>query len=80
MSVLAVAVGSTLAATASAADVYRVPLVPFVLDGVALVTKMNGLDGIHPNADGAKRIADTVWRHLESALREQQATAATPSG
>jgi acyl-CoA thioesterase I len=58
---------------------YRVPLVPFLLDGVALIAKMNGPDGIHPNADGAKRIADTVWGYLESALQDEQAAAATPS-
>jgi acyl-CoA thioesterase I len=58
---------------------YRVPLVPFLLDGVALIAKMNGPDGIHPNAAGAKRIADTVWGHLESALKNGQAAAATPS-
>jgi acyl-CoA thioesterase I len=44
---------------------YQVPLVPFLLDGVALVPSLNGADGIHPNAAGARRIADTLWPYLE---------------
>jgi acyl-CoA thioesterase-1 len=48
------------------ASQYNVPLVPFILQGVALNPEMNGPDGIHPNKAGAERIADTVWPHLES--------------
>ena len=44
---------------------YKVPLVPFLLDGVALNASMNMPDGFHPNAAGAARIAETVWRYLE---------------
>jgi acyl-CoA thioesterase I len=44
---------------------YNVPLVPFLLDGVALKADMNMPDGIHPNAAGAERIADTVWPYLQ---------------
>ena len=44
---------------------YSVPLVPFLLHGVALVREMNGRDGIHPNAAGATQIADTVWPYLK---------------
>jgi acyl-CoA thioesterase-1 len=47
---------------------FSVPLVPFLLEGVALVREMNGPDGIHPNAAGAARIADTIWRYLEPML------------
>ena len=49
---------------------YNVPLVPFLLTGVALVPEMNGPDGIHPNAAGARRIADNVWPYLEPLLRQ----------
>jgi len=44
-----------------------VPLVPFLLAGVALVPDLT-LDGVHPNAAGAQRIADTVWPYLEPLL------------
>jgi acyl-CoA thioesterase-1 len=44
---------------------YKVPLVPFLLAGVALNPEFNGEDEIHPNAAGAKAIAETVWPFLE---------------
>lgn len=47
------------------AQKYNVALVPFLLEGVALNPDMNGDDEIHPNAAGAKRIAETVWPYLE---------------
>jgi acyl-CoA thioesterase-1 len=47
------------------ADRYSVPLVPFLLDGVALNPDLNGDDTIHPNAAGARLIAQTVWPYLE---------------
>jgi acyl-CoA thioesterase-1 len=47
---------------------YRIPLVPFLLQGVALNPGMNGDDRIHPNAAGARAIADTVWPYLEPLL------------
>jgi acyl-CoA thioesterase-1 len=48
---------------------HGIRLVPFLLDGVALMPDMNGPDRIHPNAAGARRIADTVWTYLEPLLR-----------
>ena len=44
---------------------YQVALVPFLLEGVALNPRLNGPDGIHPNADGARIVAANVWPYLE---------------
>jgi acyl-CoA thioesterase-1 len=47
---------------------YDVPLVPFLLAGVAGVPALNQSDGIHPNPQGHRMIADLVWRQLEPML------------
>jgi acyl-CoA thioesterase I len=45
-----------------------VPLVRFVLDKVAGVESLNQEDGIHPNARGARIVAETVWPALKPLL------------
>jgi acyl-CoA thioesterase I len=52
----------------------RVLLIPFLLDKVAGQGSFNQPDGIHPNAEGARIIADTVWPVLRSVL-DQMGTA-----
>jgi acyl-CoA thioesterase I len=47
------------------ATLTRVTLLPFLLDGVAGVPTLNQADGIHPNEEGARRVAKTVWTALE---------------
>jgi acyl-CoA thioesterase-1 len=47
---------------------YQLPFVPFLLNGVAGTTDLNQTDGIHPNVEGARRVADTVWGTLEPML------------
>jgi acyl-CoA thioesterase-1 len=47
-----------------AAKVTGVTLLPFLLEGVAGEAELNQADGIHPNPEGSKRVADTVWRGL----------------
>lgn len=37
---------------------YRIPFVPFFLDGVAGSAKLNQADGIHPTAEGYRHIVD----------------------
>lgn len=49
---------------------YKLPLVPFFLYGVAGDPELNLPDGIHPNAEGHKLMADTVWTYLEPLLRK----------
>lgn len=48
----------------------QVPLIPFLLDGVAGVTRLNQSDRIHPTAEGHRLVAGNAWAVLESALRE----------
>ncbi len=48
---------------------YQVPLLPFLLEGVAMDPRLNQPDGIHPNAEGARRVADHVWSALDPVLR-----------
>ena len=43
-------------------------LVPFPLEGVAGVPALNQLDGIHPTAEGQKRLAENIWRVLRPLL------------
>jgi acyl-CoA thioesterase I len=45
-------------------------LVPYLLQSVAGDPSMNLSDGIHPNADGQKILAETVWHVLEPVARE----------
>jgi acyl-CoA thioesterase-1 len=47
---------------------YGVPLIPFLLDGVAGVEALNQRDGIHPTAAGARKVADNVWTVLRPML------------
>lgn len=55
---------------------HQAVLVPFLLDGVAGDVALNQADGIHPNPEGARRVADTVWRALEPLVRDLEATTA----
>ncbi|MGE3472645.1 MAG: arylesterase [Vicinamibacterales bacterium] len=55
---------------------HDVTLVPFLLDGVAGIDALNQADGIHPNAEGARRVADTVWKALDPLLGEIEAESA----
>lgn len=42
----------------------KVPLIPFLLEGVAADPALNLPDGIHPNEKGYRIVARTVLRHL----------------
>jgi acyl-CoA thioesterase-1 len=45
-------------------------LVPFLLQGVAGDRDLNQADGIHPNQQGERIVADNVWKSVEPALRQ----------
>jgi acyl-CoA thioesterase-1 len=55
---------------------HRVTFVPFLLTGVAGNADLNQADGIHPNAEGARMIADHLWPVLEPMVRAQAGVAA----
>jgi acyl-CoA thioesterase-1 len=43
-------------------------LVPFLLEGVAGIPRLNQPDGIHPTGEGQRLVADVVWKHLQPML------------
>jgi acyl-CoA thioesterase I len=43
---------------------YQLAFVPFLLEGVAGSETLNQRDGIHPTAEGARRVADNIWTVL----------------
>jgi len=47
---------------------YNVALVPFLLQDVAGIERLNQRDGIHPTAEGAAIVADNVWTVLRPLL------------
>ena len=44
-------------------------LIPFLLEGVGGSPELNQADGIHPNVEGHKIVANNVWKVLEGALK-----------
>jgi acyl-CoA thioesterase-1 len=51
---------------------YHLPLVPFLLEKVALDPKLMQEDGLHPNARGEPLVLDTVWQGLEPLLKKNR--------
>jgi acyl-CoA thioesterase-1 len=47
---------------------YKVPRIPFLLDGVAVHPNLMQRDGIHPTAEGNEIVAKTVMRYLKPLL------------
>ncbi len=46
----------------------KATLIPFLLDGVGGVEKLNLADGIHPNVEGHKLVAETIWKVISPLL------------
>ena len=53
------------------AEALEVPLIPFLLEGVAAAPDLNQVDGIHPNFEGNKIVAKLVADYVEPLLREE---------
>ncbi len=51
------------------ADELNLPLVPFILEDVALKPEMMQADGLHPNALGQPLIAEKVWGYVRPLLK-----------
>jgi acyl-CoA thioesterase I len=47
---------------------YATPLVPFILEGVALDGRLMQSDGIHPTAAAQRRLLDNIWPVLKPLL------------
>ncbi len=56
----------------SLAEEYDIPLVPFLLEDIALNRALMQSDGIHPNADAQPIILDNVWPQLEPLLESAE--------
>lgn len=56
----------------SLAAEYKVPLIPFFLENVATQRELNQQDGAHPNAEGTRQVADTVYKALRPMIEEKQ--------
>ena len=48
---------------------YPIGFIPFLLEGVALREDLNQADGLHPNAEGALRVAEHLWEQLKPTFR-----------
>ena len=52
------------------ASQYHLPLVPFLLAGVALDPELMQEDGLHPNARAQPQLLDNVWPYLKPLLKK----------
>jgi acyl-CoA thioesterase-1 len=57
---------------ASLAKKNDVDFIPFILKDVGGIAELNQSDGIHPNIEGHKILANTVWEVLKPMITEQQ--------
>ena len=54
----------------------HIPLLPFLLGGVAGISRLNQADGVHPNLAGEQIVADNLWTALKPIVA--QLSSATP--
>jgi len=49
----------------------NLPLIPFLLEGVAGNPELNQADGIHPTAEGYTIVAENVWDVLKNSIEKE---------
>lgn len=49
---------------------YKIPLMPFLLEGVATDARLMQPDRLHPTSEGTKKVAEAVFRYLRPLLRK----------
>ena len=52
------------------AKAYKIPLMPFFLEGVATKVDLNQADGLHPTKAGYSIIVNSLWPVLEPLLQK----------
>jgi acyl-CoA thioesterase-1 len=52
------------------AETHDLPLIPFLLEDVGGIPELNLPDGIHPNREGQKIVAENVWEVLQPLLKD----------
>jgi len=50
----------------------HVAFMPFFLEDVAGIPRLNQPDGVHPTPEGARIVADNVWRYLKPLMTKSQ--------
>ena len=50
----------------------HVAFMPFFLQDVAGIPRLNQPDGVHPTPEGARIVADNVWRYLKPLLKKSE--------
>jgi acyl-CoA thioesterase-1 len=49
---------------------HRLPLIPFVLEDIALDADLMQADGLHPNAKAQPKLLNEIWPRLEPLLKQ----------
>ena len=57
---------------------YKVLLIPFILMNVIGDTRLMQADRAHPNAEGARAIAEVIWPYLDDVLKQPSAVSHQP--
>ncbi|PCI30587.1 MAG: arylesterase [SAR324 cluster bacterium] len=52
------------------AEQYKIPIIPFLLEGVAGNPQLNLADGIHPTTEGHRIISQTIFKHLQPLVKK----------